>query len=324
MKNLFKKIATIFSVVAVSMSMTCAPVSADELVEESPYYVAPGLDLTDEEVEEIIEKTYELGRAEGMSEEEIEEIVSVWYKQPEVSTFSARSTTTDNNSGYNAKQFFTTFCVEGGQTIDGSITFSLRYGLVRDDDEKPFEVTGYSEYDDDALDLSNAVYSQNPNGVGGSIFIYQYWFAISNLGSQTTSEGNIIRFDLSMNPDPDNNNNVPEGADAYEIIATESCIVVDDDELEMLECQLPGVDYNALNYNYRNYTVGAFGDIEYANGCGVINASDVQFLNEYIIRAVDIPNPIVEIAADVNKDGEIDILDLGLIRRYSTGGITQF
>ncbi len=316
MKNLFKKIATIFSVVAVSMSMTCAPVSADELVEESPYYVAPGLDLTDEEVEEIIEKTYELGRAEGMSEEEIEDIVSVWYKQPEVSTFSARSTTTTD--GQNAKQFFTALCLEGGQAVNNTLRVSLRYGLTLDDE--PFDVDRHIPYND-ALDLSNAGYTP-AFYERANMFLHHYVLTISNLGSQTTSDGNVIRFDLTMNPDE--YGVIPEGAYGYEVIATKSCIVIENSDLIMLECALPDVDYNKLNYIYRNYTVGAVGDVEYDNGCGVINASDVQFLNQYLVSAVDIPNPIVELAADVDRDKDIDISDLGQLKKYANGMITQF
>lgn len=311
MKNFIKKIIAIASMLSVitTMSIGMVSASAEEISENanSPYDIAPGLNLTDDDVAEIIAKTAEMARAEGMSEEEIEELTSIWYSNDnsEISTFSA-----DSNSS--AKQFFTVVSVNAGYQVNDDLEIWLEYG--RTSDAKPISVISSQIYNNDALYLPNATTFLTPSKVMINNYVHRYAYTISNIPKQTTKEGNIVKFNLNVA------NNLT-GLEAYELIANNSCITFPYEDISTMVCKIPNVYYS--NY-ICNYNVGALGDIFYDNnGAGYINDYDSQYLASYICKLETI-TPVQFAAADVDSNGVVNVLDLGQLKKYIDGGITEF
>lgn len=301
-----------------------ANVYADELhenqISEPVYDIAPGLDLTDEDVESIIEKTIAMGVEEGLSNEEIEQLVSVWYADNETD-YSVNST---NSNDYSAKQFFTALTAEGGQAVNDNLCVKFDYGMTGIEDL--LNVDGYTLYND-CINTSNANVSIT-QGLGWDIYVYRYQINMSNLGSQTTNLGNVVKFDISILDD-----SRKTGIAAYEAIANNSCIRMAKDvpdtynpkyDYKKYKCTLP-IDYDAEDSTHIvNFNVGAYGDAAVGVGeIGTIDSYDAQYVLAYVSSSRSL-NPIQKISADVDKDGSVTSSDALQILNYATGKITRF
>lgn len=324
MKKIIKKIAAIVAVVTVSCGAGINNVYANELQEnhiaEPVYDIAPGLDLTNEDVDNIIENTITMGIEEGLSDEEIKQLISVWYNDDETSY----SINGSNANRYLAKQFFTALTAKGGQPVNDTLCINFEYGLTVDDNF--LNVNGYTLYND-SINTSNAnvVVSQ---GISFDFYVHHYQLDINNLGSQSTSLGNIVKFDLSIT-----DNRAKTGIAAYERIANNSCLRMAEEtpnasytvnDYEKYPCNLP-IDYDEeSSVHIVNFNVGAYGDVAVGNGeIGTIDSYDAQYVLAYVSNSRSL-NPIQKLAADVDRDGSVTSSDALQILNYATGKITSF
>lgn len=323
MKKFLKKVAAIAAITTLSVSAGMTPVYADELQEnldndvvETNYDIAPGLDLDDEDVDRIIEKTKILCAEQGLSEDETEQLVNVWYDNSdnEISTYAA-----SNANSFPAKQFFTAVTAQAGQKIEDELYIRLEYGRLPED--SAIVVNDYTLYNE-SINTSTSEHFYGPT----DYYYYVYQINLTNLGKQTTQSGNIVKFDISVN------NNLT-GINAYQKIANNSFLRMSPDDsfeyslkydYKLYPCKLP-INYEVETSAHRiNYNIGAYGDVAVdSSDCGIITSYDAQYVLAYISEDRTL-NPIQRLAADTDRDGSITSHDALQILNYSTGKINKF
>lgn len=323
MKKLFKKIIAVFAVSAMAMSMPLS-VSADELhdnkdadiVSESKYDIAPGLNLTDEDVDSIIEEMSELAYESGMSEEEVAGIADIWCKKSNDNGIATYS----NNYTYPAQHYFTMASLKGGQTVPVNLQVSLWYGHTLDDNF--LSVSSYKLYDDSIKISSNSTELTKP-AVRIDDYCYHIDLSINNKKVMTSKEGKLVKFNLETG-------NLT-GIQGYKKIIESSTVraydTVDyeDSRLELVKNRFGGdYDYLYLTNYVPNDSVGAMGDIFYDfSGLGKVDDYDLQYLASAIVKKVDL-NYVQTVAADIDENGVVDIKDYGYLQKYVQNGVDIF
>lgn len=78
-----------------------------------------------------------------------------------------------------------------------------------------------------------------------------------------------------------------------------------------------------LKYGVEPVTIDIMlGDLDYD---GQVDSLDLTILKRYILRKIDKgSDPYFLIAADVNKDGSVDSLDVSILKRYILRKIKSF
>ena len=268
MKNLLKKIVSVFAVAAMTMSMPLS-VSADE---------SENLNINEETSEEIVASA---------------------------STSASRT----------ADKFFTVLTADAGQTIEDTIYAYIEYGLSANN--PVMSVNGFKVYND-CINTATATLNTSYNQPTSPYYFYHYGVILNNLGTQTTSYGNIVKFNLSLIGNE-------TGIDGYKKVAYNSCLRLFDDDsdelsIDTLNCRLPISYEQESTYHHLNYNVGAYGDVscQYGNQCGIVNSDDLRLVANYL-NGISTLNPLQKAAADVNNDGTITWTDYNMISEYIAG-----
>jgi len=323
MKKLLKKIVSVFAVAAMAASMPLS-VSADELqdneitdtVSESKYDIAPGLNLTDEDVDSIIDEMSKLAYEAGMSEEEIADISKIWYKKSDNSGISTYA----NEYTYPAQHYFTLASLEGGQNVPIDLKVVLWYGHTLDD--KFLSVSSYKLYDDSINISNNATELSEPKRYIGD-YCYHVDLSLNNKKALTSKEGKLVKFNLETGS--------LTGIAGYQKIIQSSTIKVyeeigcDDEKLTLVQNRFGGdYDYLYLTNYVINDSVGAMGDIFYDfSGLGKVDSYDLQYLASAITKKVDL-NYVQTVAADIDENNVVDVKDYGYLQKYVKNGVDIF
>lgn len=281
MKNLFKKIVTIASIATLSVSMTAIPASATETVRP---YACPELNLTVEEVEEIVAGMRELGKEQGLSEQEIDDLVSVWYKNPYARVEAA---------SYQAKDFFVAVPVTAGQIISNNSYVGIK-----------FDTTKMSLLNNNLNNvvLGNAIPSLTLNNFTQSSSTVSnqktYKAQMKNMPSTTTQSGNLLVFQVNTLAPTSGQYGYQEIKDGLSGFVTSGI-------------QLSDNDYEA--------NVGSLGDI---NRDYMVNETDLKLLQKYVINTETFSN-VQFAAADCNENGIVNITDCSALNTYLRGTSTS-
>ena len=299
MKSIVKKLTSIAAVASIAVSAGSVTAFADEVqtfdIAEDDYYVCDGLDITSEQVSNIIDKVNDMYVSGEITAEIAEDMVNA---------FSASANA--NEAKIPARDFFLAVPLASGVTLteNNKITFEIKVGVkVGASDYKVSLVSQQSK-----LSLGNAVptltkdniripYSQvDENGI-------EYATYTSYVVNPVTTTNNGILYSLRIKLVDDLGNTIGSQR-AYDILRADNYATV---EVNGFELEPTG--------NYNN--IGSLGDID---NNGLVNNADKQKLIAYLLHEEDgTLNPMEYAAADVTENGIVDVRDYTNLNNYLSG-----
>lgn len=227
------------------------------------------------------------------------------------------SVSANTASSRKADKFFTVLTANEGQKISNEISAYIEYGLTYDNPS--MRIDGFKVYND-CINTATAVLNTSKYVPIDPYYIYSYGVILQNLGTQTTSYGNIVKFNISLTGNE-------TGVDGYKTIAYKSCLRLfdedsDDLSIDTLNCRLPISYEQESSYHHLNYNVGGYGDVayQYGNQCGVVDNTDLYYVRRYLDNKYSL-NPLQKVAADVDNDGVVTENDYNMIKAYISGDI---
>ena len=299
-KSIVKKITSVAAVASLAVSAGSVTAFADEVqtfdIAEDDYYVCDGLDITSEQVSNIIDKVNDMYSSGEITAEIAEDMVN---------TFSASANA--NEASVPAKDFFLAVPVASGVTLTetNTITFKIK---VKSSDYKVLLVDQNNK-----LSIGNAVptltkdnfktpvYSK-PDKNNGEIATYT-----TNVINPVTTTNNGILCSLRIKLE-DNSNHFIGNSLAYNILRNNNFTNV----------TVTGV---GLQDTGDRKNIGSLGDI---NGDGWVNGNDKQKLIAYMLHEEDGNlSPMEYAAADVTENGIVDVRDYSVLTNYVSGVYTD-
>lgn len=293
MKGIFKKITSVIAVASLAASAGSLTAFADEAqpfeLAEDDYYICDDLDISKEDVSDIIDKVNDMYLSGEITAEIAEDMVNAFSASANEDTFE-----------YPANDFFIAVPVASGITLTESntITFTIkrtapnyRVRLVNNNSK---------------LCLGNAVptltkdniripySSSDRNGI-------EYATYTSHVVNPVTTTNNGILYSLRIKLE-DNFGNTIGNQQAYDILRTDDYATV---EVNGFELENTGI------YNY----IGSLGDTD---NNGIVDNDDKQMLIDYLLHN-GVLSPMQFAAADVTENGEVDVRDYTNLNNYLSG-----
>lgn len=300
MKSIVKKLTSIAAVASIAVSAGSVTAFADEVqtfdIAEDDYYVCDGLDITSEQVSNIIDKVNDMYVSGEITAEIAEDMVNA---------FSASANA--NEAKIPARDFFLAVPLASGVTLteNNKITFKIK---VYSSDYKIRLVSQQSK-----LSLGNAVPTLTkdnfkrplyfePTEDNGGIATYT-----TNVLNPVTTTNNGILCSLRIKLEDSSGHSIGNSL-AYNILRNNNFTSV----------TVTGV---GLQSTGDRKNVGSLGDI---NGDGWVDINDKQKLIAYMLHEEDgTLNPMEYAAADVTENGIVDIRDYSVFTNYISGAYTD-
>lgn len=294
MRGIFKKITSVIAVASLAASAGSLTAFADEAqpfeLAEDDYYICDDLDISKEDVSDIIDKVNDMYLSGEITAEIAEDMVSAFSASANEDTYK-----------YPVNDFFLAVPVASGITLTESNTITFRIKRTA-----PNYIVRLVN-DNSKLCLGNAVptltkdniripYSSSyENGIKYAIYT-------SHVVNPVTTTNNGILYSLRIKLE-DNFGNTIGNQQAYDILRTDDYATV---EVNGFELEDTGI------YNY----IGSLGDI---NNNGIVDNDDKQMLIDYLLHNITTLSPMQFAAADVTENGEVDVRDYTNLNNYLSG-----
>lgn len=294
MRGIFKKITSVIAVASLAASAGSLTAFADEAqpfeLAEDDYYICDDLDISKEDVSDIIDKVNDMYLSGEITAEIAEDMVSAFSASANEDTYK-----------YPVNDFFLAVPVASGITLTESNTITFRIKRTA-----PNYIVRLVN-DNSKLCLGNAVptltkdniripySSSDENGIKYAIYT-------SHVVNPVTTTNNGILYSLRIKLE-DNFGNTIGNQQAYDILRTDDYATV---EVNGFELEDTGI------YNY----IGSLGDI---NNNGIVDNDDKQMLINYLLHNITTLSPMQFAAADVTENGEVDVRDYTNLNNYLSG-----
>ena len=301
MRGIFKKITSVIAVASLAASAGSLTAFADEAqpfeLAEDDYYICDDLDISKEDVSDIIDKVNDMYLSGEITAEIAEDMVNAFSASANEDTYE-----------YPANDFFLAAMVHSGTTLTESnkITFTIKrtapnYQVRLVDNNNKLSVGNAVP----SMTESNIVVPSYSTSVGSDGIEYATY--TTNVINTVTTANDGVLLTLRIKLLNSVNNHTIGGNDAYNILRANNYAVAN----------INGVTLMKLD-EYKN--VGSLGDID---NNGIVDNADRQKLINYLLHNEGFDNAMQFAAADVTENGEVDVRDYSLLSSYISGVYTN-
>ncbi len=314
MRGIFKKITSVIAVASLAASAGSLTAFADEAqpfeLAEDDYYICDDLDISKEDVSDIIDKVNDMYLSGEITAEIAEDMVNAFSASANEDTYK-----------YLANDFFLAVPVKSGITLTESNKITFKIPRTAPD----YRVRLYNV--NSKLCLGNAVPTLTKDNISapeyssetvGNVEVAKFETHVNNAVT-TTNEG--VLFSLRIEVQDASGNSTLGGQRVYNMLRGNPNVSVEIDGVPLKETNYYSeVDNDNDNNNNYYDLICSLGDID---NNGIVDVDDKQMLIDYLLHNRETLSPMQFAAADVTENGEVDVRDYSRLRSYISGVYTN-
>ncbi len=310
MRGIFKKITSVIAVASLAASAGSLTAFADEAqpfeLAENDYYICDDLDISKEDVSDIIDKVNDMYLSGEITAEIAEDMVNAFSASANEDTYE-----------YPANDFFIAVPLASGTTLTSNNIITFKIPRTAPD----YRVRLYNV--NSKLCLGNAVPTLTKDNIitplyspvssnDDSVEVVKFETGVNNAVT-TTNEG--VLFSLRIEVQNASGNSTLGGQRVYNMLRGNPNVSVSINNVDLLKIDNEE-KYGSYYYDY----ICSLGDID---NNGLVNDADRQILIKYLLHEKGFDNPMQFAAADVTENGEVDVRDYSLLSSYISGVYTN-